>query len=107
MGNKKVATKAEKEHMSKVASLGCLVCQRPANVHHIRPIGLGIGNRSSHYETIPLCHDHHQGKFSIHNSKKEFEAMYGTEKQLLQKTLQELIRLEESMNLFNFYAKEK
>ena len=107
MGNKKVATKAEREHMSKVASLGCLVCQRPANVHHIRPIGLGIGNRSSHYETIPLCHDHHQGQFSIHNSKQEFEAMYGTEKQLLQKTLQELIRLEESMNLFNFYAKEK
>ena len=107
MGNKKVATKAEREHMSKVASLGCLVCQRPANVHHIRPIGLGIGNRSSHYETIPLCHDHHQGQFSIHNSKQEFESMYGTEKQLLQKTLQELIRLEESMNLFNFYAKEK
>ena len=107
MGNKKVATKAEREHMSKVASLGCLICQRPANVHHIRPIGLGIGNRSSHYETIPLCHDHHQGQFSIHNSKQEFEAMYGTEKQLLQKTLQELIRLEESMNLFNFYAKEK
>ena len=107
MGNKKVATKAEREHMSKVASLGCLVCQRPANVHHIRPIGLGIGNRSSHYETIPLCYDHHQGQFSIHNSKQEFEAMYGTEKQLLQKTLQELIRLEESMNLFNFYAKEK
>ena len=107
MGNKKVATKAEREHMSKVASLGCLVCQRPANVHHIRPIGLGIGNRSSHYETIPLCYDHHQGKFSIHNCKKEFEAMYGTEKQLLQKTLQELIRLEKSMNLFNFYVKEK
>ena len=100
MGNKKVATKAEREHMSKVASLGCLVCQRPANVHHIRPIGLGIGNRSSHYETIPLCHDHHQGKFSIHNSKQEFEDKYGTEQELLNKTLMELEILEKVNDLF-------
>ena len=100
MGNKKVATKAEREHMSKVASLGCLVCQRPANVHHIRPIGLGISNRSSHYETIPLCHDHHQGKFSIHNSKQEFEDKYGTEQELLNKTLMELEILEKVNDLF-------
>ena len=100
MANKKVATKAEREHMSKVASLGCLVCQRPANVHHIRPIGLGIGNRSSHYETIPLCHDHHQGQFSIHNSKQEFEDKYGTEKELLNKTLMELEILEKVNDLF-------
>lgn len=100
MANKKVATKAEREHMSKVASLGCLVCQRPANVHHIRPIGLGIGNRSSHYETIPLCHDHHQGQFSIHNSKQEFEDKYGTEQELLNKTLMELEILEKVNDLF-------
>ena len=97
---KKVATKAEREHMSKVASLGCLVCQRPANVHHIRPIGLGIGNRSSHYETIPLCHDHHQGQFSIHNSKQEFEDKYGTEQELLNKTFMELEILEKVNDLF-------
>ena len=100
MGNKKVATKAEREHMSKVASLGCLVCQRPANVHHIRPIGLGISNRSSHYETIPLCHDHHQGQFSIHNSKQEFESMYGTEHEMLQKTLREIQNLEQANDFF-------
>tara|TARA_A100001391_G_C5029344_1_gene267936 strand:+ start:550 stop:867 length:318 start_codon:yes stop_codon:yes gene_type:complete len=100
MGNKKVATKAEREHMSKVASLGCLVCQRPANVHHIRPIGLGIGNRSSHYETIPLCHDHHQGQFSIHNCKKQFEDKYGTERELLNITLMELEILEKVNDLF-------
>ena len=107
MGNKKVATKAEREHMSKVASLGCLVCQRPANVHHIRPIGLGIGMRSSHYQTIPLCYDHHQGQFSIHNTKKQFEDAYGTEAQLLYKTLKEIEKLEQANDLFNFYAKEK
>ena len=97
---KKAPSKAEREHMSKVASLGCLVCQRPANVHHIRPIGLGIGNRSSHYETIPLCHDHHQGQFSIHNSKQEFEDKYGTEQELLNKTFMELEILEKVNDLF-------
>jgi hypothetical protein len=107
MGNKKVATKDEREHMSKVASLGCLICQRPANVHHIRPIGLGMGKRSSHYQTIPLCYDHHQGQFSIHNCKQEFEDTYGTEKQLLQKTLKEIEKLEKANDLFNFYAKER
>ena len=107
MGNKKVATKDEREHMSKVASLGCLICQRPANVHHIRPVGLGIGMRSSHYQTIPLCYDHHQGQFSIHNCKQEFEDAYGTEKQLLQKTLKEIEKLEKANDLFNFYAKER
>ena len=104
---KKQATKDEREHMSKVASLGCLICQRPANVHHIRPIGLGIGKRSSHYQTIPLCYDHHQGQFSIHNCKQEFEDAYGTEKQLLQKTLKEIEKLEKANDLFNFYAKER
>ena len=107
MSKKKVATKAEREHMSKVASLGCLICQRPANVHHIRPVGLGIGMRSSHYQTIPLCYDHHQGQFSIHNCKQEFEDAYGTEKQLLQKTLKEIEKLEKANDLFNFYAKER
>ena len=101
MAKKKVATRLEREHMSKVASLGCLVCQRPANVHHIRPIGLGIGMRSSHYQTIPLCYDHHQGQFSIHNCKQEFEAMYGTEAELLHRTLKEIKSIEQVNDFFN------
>jgi len=102
MAKKKVTTKGEREHMSKVASLGCLVCQRPANVHHIRPIGLGIGMRSSHYQTIPLCHDHHQGQFSIHNCKEQFEARYGTEHEMLQRTLNEIKNLNEVNDFFNY-----
>ena len=101
MAKKKVATRLEREHMSKVASLGCLVCQRPANVHHIRPIGLGIGMRSGHYQTIPLCHDHHQGQFSIHNCKEQFEAMYGTEEELLHRTLKEIKNIDQVNNFFN------
>jgi hypothetical protein len=102
MAKKKVATKGEREHLNKVASLGCLVCQRPANVHHIRPIGLGMGMRSGHYQTIPLCREHHQGQFSIHNCKEQFEARYGTEHEMLQRTLKEIENIEEANNFFNY-----
>ena len=93
--------------MEKVASLGCIICQRPANVHHIRPKNTGIGRRSSHFETIPLCYDHHQGQFSIHNCKEQFEATYGTEQQLLARTLKDIQSIDDAKDLFNFYAKEE
>jgi hypothetical protein len=85
-----VATKTEKKHMDKVAQLGCFVCERPAALHHIRPKGTGIGRRTSHFEVIPLCPDHHQGKFSIHMSKRAFEEKYGTEKEILEIVLQRI-----------------
>ena len=105
MANKKVATKLEKEHLSKVQSLGCLICGSPAICHHIRNRGdgkgnIGIGKRANHYEVIPLCPDHHVGSFSIHNSKQEFEAMYGTEHEMLQKTLREIQNLEQANDFF-------
>lgn len=79
-----MATKQEKVWMDKVASLGCYVCERPAALHHIRPKGTGIGRRTSHFHVIPLCYDHHQGQFSIHMAKKQFEAKYGTEQEILE-----------------------
>ena len=60
------------------AELGCLVCKRPPQLHHIR-VNTGIGRRSSDWCVIPLCMDHHTGKFSIHGSKKTFVEQMGTE----------------------------
>ena len=57
--------------------------------------------RSSHYQTIPLCYDHHQGQFSIHNCKEQFEARYGTEHEMLQRTLNEIKNLNEVNDFFN------
>jgi hypothetical protein len=107
MAKKKVATKLEKEHLSKVQSLGCLICGSPAICHHIRNRGdrkgnIGFGNRANHYEVIPLCPSHHVGAFSIHNCKQQFEAMYGTEHEMLRKTLKEIENLEEANNFFNY-----
>ena len=78
-----MATKKEREHMRWVAELGCYVCERPANLHHIR----------SHFHVIPLCHDHHQGNFSIHMSKKAFEEKFGKEEEILKIVLERVEQL--------------
>ena len=83
-------TKAEKEHLSKVAALGCMVCKRmgyegtPAEIHHPRR-GTGLGQRASHYDAIPLCPEHHRGNSGIHGlGTKGFPKRWGfTESDLL------------------------
>lgn len=83
---RKQPTKAERDHMARVAALGCLICRGPAEVHHITTC-VGMGQRASHYETISLCGRHHRtGGFgvAIHAGKKTWESIYGTELELLE-----------------------
>ena len=75
----------ENRHMGRVAELGCLVCGSPANVHHIR-----VNHIKNDFLTIPLCREHHQGQFSIHVDKRQFENIYGSELHLLAETLKRL-----------------
>ena len=105
MAKKKVATAKEKKHLEIVSSLGCLICQQPAICHHIRNRGdgkgnIGFGQRATHYETIPLCPSHHVGTFSIHNCKEQFEARYGTEAELLHRTLKEVKSIQQVNDFF-------
>ena len=83
---KKPATKAESDHMGEVAALGCIICQRPAEVHHIGNQGV----RATAWQTIPLCDFHHRhgncGE-AVHSGRRSFEAKFGTERELLAKTL--------------------
>jgi hypothetical protein len=87
-------TKDEKQHLSRVAELGCIVCKRlgfngtPAEIHHLRA-GQGWG-RSSHYHAIPLCFEHHRGKTGVHGlGTKGFPKHYGfTEEELLEEVLE-------------------
>lgn len=82
-----------KQHMGKVAALGCMLCRHlglgntPAAVHHIRT-GIGMGRRASDFDTIPLCPEHHQGNTGLHGmGRKAFERHYGiTELELLNMT---------------------
>jgi Recombination enhancement, RecA-dependent nuclease len=94
---------ANRKHLEKVASLGCIVCRNlglgetPANAHHINCKGMAM--KSDDFETIPLCSGHHQyadgtakfqGHIAVHKSLEKFEERYGTERELLEQTLIEL-----------------
>lgn len=82
--------KDEKEWLNQVASIGCMVCRRlgyydtPCEIHHIRA-GQGWG-KSTHFETIGLCPEHHRGKTGVHGlGTKGFVRHYGfTERELLE-----------------------
>ena len=80
---KKPANKAEKKHMDKVASLGCIICKQPAVIHPVRK----HGSKRDHMKVLPLCPRHHrnEGAFgiAIHAGKNEWELNHGTEEYLL------------------------
>ena len=94
-----MATKAEKKHKEKAASLGCALCVRlhgphnPAEVelHHLRTGGWGKGD----YRTlIGLCYEHHRGQMGVHGmGTKAFERHYRvTQQELLDWTLEQVAR---------------
>ena len=88
---KRAATKAEKAHMDAVASLGCLICKRPAAIHHARN---RTGRRRDHMRVIPLCPAHHQhDKLSAHGMYHDrFFELYGDEVSMLEQVEQQLGR---------------
>ena len=91
----KPPTRAEREYMMMVASLGCVACRNtgrgstPAEVHHIRTVA-GAGARAPHTLVIPLCPDHHRNgghSVAIHAGQKQWESLYGSETGLLAQTI--------------------
>lgn len=94
----KSRNKAEREHLSRVAALGCIVCRNlnlgetPAEIHHCST-GTGLSVRADDYHAIPLCHTHHRtGKngVAVHAGRKSWENKFGTELQLLAQVNAEL-----------------
>lgn len=96
-----MTTSAERLHLARVASLGCIVCGYSAEVHHLKhdPITgqhLGMGQRASHFHTIPLCPGCHRlGGYGVayHAGPRAFELAHGTEIDLWTKT-QRLLGME-------------
>ena len=100
MGHTK--TKKEKEHVNKVARLGCIICRKEGNplvdaeLHHIRSM-TGLSKRATNFEVIPLCVRHHRlGKESFHYSSRNFSSKWGSQQELLDETL-ELLKLENEL----------
>jgi len=85
-------------HLARVRSLPCIVCQAgnqitPTEAHHIRD-GVGMGQKAGDHEAIPLCSFHHRTGVSIHLSPITFQWLYGTERELLARTLEALKTME-------------
>ena len=79
MAKKKPATAAERAHMNAVAELGCLICQMPAQIHHVRR----NGEKRNHFKVIPLCAMHHLETggigVAIHAGRRSWEKNFGLE----------------------------
>jgi hypothetical protein len=87
-----VPTRAESAWMDRVCSLGCMICGKRANLHHVRT-GYGVSQRASHFEVLPLCPDHHQyGGIGVafHDGPRTWMAKFGTEIALLQSVYERL-----------------
>lgn len=91
-------TKAERAHLTAIAALGCVVCERlglgasPAEIHHPRAL-VGAGQRAGHFDAIPLCPAHHRTGghgTALHAGQRTWEARYGTELELLAYTRQRM-----------------
>ena len=85
-------TKAERDHLSQVAHLGCFVCRKlgygptPAEIHHPRSLAR-MSQKASDFDAIPLCHAHHRTGghgVAIHDGQRTWEANFGTESELLE-----------------------
>lgn len=78
-------TKAQRERWDRIAAIGCMICNRQADIHHCL---ITAGCRKNHDLVIPLCPEHHRhGQYgvAIHAGKIEWESRYGTEAALLEK----------------------
>ncbi len=83
-------------HLARVRSLPCLICGTvPSEAHHIRQ-GVGMGQKAGDHEAINLCAWHHRtGPMAFHAGPGVFQAIHGTERELLARTL-ELLKKQEA-----------
>lgn len=59
----KTPTKADRERFDRIAAMGCLVCKRPATIHHVTASIHGGRLTRRHDRVVPLCPAHHQAVF--------------------------------------------
>lgn len=86
-----MTTKAEREHMARVASLPCACCgQYGVQVHHIRD-GQGMSQRASNFLTTPLCPECHAGQYGVHGDKSRMRARKQSELDWLADTIERLV----------------
>lgn len=108
-------TADEARFMNAIAALGCIACRKDGwhnavvSIHHID----GRTKPGAHLLVLPLCGPHHQqddtdprGRISVHGRKATFQAIYGTERELLAECLA-LIRNSETATVAAGVASEQ
>ncbi len=78
--------KQKKQRFNALSEMGCVLCGRPAQIHHCKghEFGSGMGLKSKDEMTIPLCDYHHIGAGGFHNVGKEtWEQANGTQRDWL------------------------
>lgn len=87
----KRASSAQKRHWERIRLLGCVVgprgCAGRITIHHIET---GAGGRKNHDRVIPLCSEHHMGRSGVDGrvlSKIQWQAIHGSEQELLEKVV--------------------
>jgi hypothetical protein len=71
--------------LDSIASMGCIVCGQPAEIHHLRE-HMGMGMRAPDERAIPLCPRHHRTGghgIAIHAGRKAWAARFGEPEALL------------------------
>jgi hypothetical protein len=79
-------------YLDRVAALGCIICEQPAEIHHIRD-GQGMSRKASDKEVLPLCPAHHRHGgpgVAFHAGKRTWESLYGTQRALLEEVKRRL-----------------
>ena len=86
------ATQAERRRIDIIKQIGCI-----ADAHHL--ISKATGKRISHHHTIALCPEKHHkyGPQSIHQGKRAFNDLYGSDAYLLAETNRRVADFEASI----------
>jgi hypothetical protein len=75
------------DHMAAVKALPCLICgASPVEVHH-------LPDPRSDFRVVPLCPFHHRREYgpqAYHYSRRNFNAIHGSDEQLLARTIEML-----------------
>ena len=93
-------TKADKDWLNDVSSLGCIACRNagygaaPAEIHHVRS-GSGMAQRAEHTRVLPLCPRHHRDCYptGFHAAPRTWQQEHGSEEELLEQVVREVAEL--------------
>ena len=93
-------TKADKDWLNDVSSLGCIACRNaghgatPAEIHHVRS-GSGMAQRAAHNRVLPLCPQHHRACYQtgFHAAPRTWQQEHGSEEALLTQVAREVADL--------------